>query len=189
MFEEEIANYCGADYAVAIDSCTNAIFLSCLFYKAKEVTIPRKTYLSVPQAILNAGGSVKLQNEEWSGQYQLYPYPIIDAALRFTSNMYTPGTLTCLSFHYKKHLPIGKGGAILTDNYEAYCWLKKMRYEGRNEVNYSEDKIDTIGWNMYMTPYEASIGLSLIQNINLQNEDIIEDGGYRPLDEFLTFLK
>lgn len=189
MFEEELANYCGSDYAVAVDSCTNAIFLSCLFYKVKEVRIPRKTFLSVPQSIINAGGTVKLINEDWKGQYQLKPYPIIDAALRFTSNMYTTGTLTCLSFHYKKNLPIGKGGAILTDDYDAYSWLKRKRYEGRDEVNYWEDKIDSIGWNMYMTPYEASIGLSLMQNINMHNADIIEDGGYRPLDDFLTYLK
>jgi dTDP-4-amino-4,6-dideoxygalactose transaminase len=189
MFEEEIANYCGSKYAISVDSCTNAIFLCCIYFKVKEVTIPRKTYLSVPQAIINAGGNVKLADINWSGQYQLYPYPIIDAALRFTSNMYKTGTLTCLSFHYKKHLPIGKGGAILTDNYAAYCWLKKIRYEGRDEIDYWDDKIEESGWNMYMTPYEASIGLSLIQNINLQNDDLKEERGYRDLDDLLLFLK
>jgi dTDP-4-amino-4,6-dideoxygalactose transaminase len=103
--------------------------------------------------------------------------------------MYKSGEFVCLSFHYKKHLPIGKGGAILTDDYDAYCWFKKMRYEGRSEISYWQDTINDVGYNMYMTPYEAAIGLSLMQNINLVNEDLNEKDNYRNLDEFLTFLE
>ena len=54
MFEEEIANYTGAPYAISIDSCTNALFLICKYNEVKEVTIPSKTYLSVPQSIIHA---------------------------------------------------------------------------------------------------------------------------------------
>jgi len=42
MFEEEIANYTGAPYAISIDSCTNALFLICKYNEVKEVTIPSK---------------------------------------------------------------------------------------------------------------------------------------------------
>ena len=31
MFEEEVAEYTGAPYAVSVDSCTNAIFLACKY--------------------------------------------------------------------------------------------------------------------------------------------------------------
>lgn len=189
QFEEELCNYTGAKYAVCVDSCTNAIFLCCKYLKVNSVTLPRKTYLSVPQAIINAGGNVILEDIKWKGQYQLKPYPIIDSALRFTSNMYVPGTFVCLSFHYKKHLPVGKGGAVLTDDYEAYCWYKKIRYEGRSETSYWNDTINEVGYNMYMTPYEAAIGLSLMQNLNIFNEDLSEEDDYRKLDDFLTFLQ
>jgi dTDP-4-amino-4,6-dideoxygalactose transaminase len=188
LFEEELAHYTGAPYAVAVDSCTNALFLCCKFLNVEEVTIPNKTYLSVPQSIIHAGGKVKLENYEWQGIYQLKPYPIYDAALRLNANMYLPSSLMCLSFHYKKHLPIGKGGMILTDNKNAVEFLKKARYEGRSEISYKSDEVNTIGWNMYMTPQEAAVGLSLMQNLKLQNEDLIEDGGYRDLSEF-NFLK
>jgi dTDP-4-amino-4,6-dideoxygalactose transaminase len=70
----------------------------------------------------------------------------------------------CLSFHIKKHLKIGKGGMILTDDPDAVIWFKKARYEGRSEKLYHEDDIDMLGWNMYMTPQQASHGLSLMQN-------------------------
>lgn len=189
MFEEEVAIYTGAPYAVAVDSCTNALFLCCRYLKVETVFIPKRTYLSVPQSIIHSGGKVVLENREWSGVYDLKPYPIYDAALRFTSKMYLPKSLMCLSFHYKKHLPIGKGGMILTDDLRTAEWLKRARYEGRSEKSYKEDTINELGWNMYMTPMEAAIGLSLMQNINLDNPDLVEENGYRDLNEFVNILR
>ena len=123
MFEEEIASYTGAPYAVAVDNCTNAIFLCCKYLNVSEVTIPNKTYLSVPMSIIHSGGQVVFENIEWSGIYQLKPYPIYDAAKRLTSNMYIKESFMCLSFHIKKKLGIGKGGMILTDNKDAAEWF------------------------------------------------------------------
>jgi len=191
MFEEEIAYYTGSPYAISVDSCTNALFLCCNYLKVKEVTIPSKTYLSVPMSIINAGGEVIFDKtpatNHWVGIYQLKPYPIYDAAKRLTSNMYIKNSFMCLSFHIKKHLGIGKGGMILTDDYDAMVWFKKARYEGRNEVYYKNDNVDSIGWNMYMTPQEAAHGLCLMQNYPPQNRDLDELNGYRDLTEFEIF--
>ena len=191
MFEEEIANYTGAPYAISVDSCTNALFLICKYLEVKEITIPSKTYLSVPQSIIHAGGKVIFdkspKTNHWKGMYQLKPYPIYDAAKRLTSNMYIPGSYMGLSFHIKKQLPIGKGGMILTDNKEAAEWFKKARYEGRSEKYYKEDDITFLGWNMYMTPQQASIGLALMQNYPEHNTDLEEIHGYRDLTEFTVF--
>jgi dTDP-4-amino-4,6-dideoxygalactose transaminase len=101
--------------------------------------------------------------------------------------MYIPGTAMCLSFHIKKTLSIGKGGMILTDNAEMVEWLKKARYEGRSEVNYKDDNIKMLGWNMYMTPQQASHGLALMQNYPEHVEDLGENNGYRDLTEFDVF--
>ena len=191
MFEEEVASYTGAPYAVSVDSCTNALFLICKYLEVKEVTIPSKTYLSVPMSIMHAGGEVVFDKSEktnhWIGVYDLKPYPIYDAAKRFTSNMYIPGSFMALSFHIKKHLGIGKGGMILTDNKEAVDWFKKARYEGRSEKYYKEDSIEQLGWNMYMTPQEAAQGLCLMQNYPEHNRDMGETNGYRDLTEFPVF--
>jgi len=191
MFEEEIASYTGAKYAISVDSCTNALFLMCKYLQVKEVTIPSKTYLSVPMSIINAGGEVIFDKREitnhWSGLYQLKPYPIYDSAKRLTSNMYIPGSYMGLSFHIKKQLGIGKGGMILTDDEVATKWFKKARYEGRSEKFYKEDNIETIGWNMYMTPQEAAHGLCLLQNYPENNIDLNEINGYRDLTDFLIF--
>lgn len=191
MFEEEIALYTGAPYAVSVDSCTNAIFLICKFLNVKEVTIPSNTYLSVPMSIIQAGGEVVFDKNpdvnHWRGIYQLKPYPIYDSAKRLTSNMYIPGSFMCLSFHIKKQLGIGKGGMILTDNIEVVEWIKKARYEGRSEKFYKEDNIKTMGWNMYMTPQEAAQGLCLMQNYPDHQADLMEVNGYRDLTEFKLF--
>jgi dTDP-4-amino-4,6-dideoxygalactose transaminase len=191
MFEEEIANYTGAPYAVSIDSCTNALFLICKYLEVGEVTIPSKTYLSVPQSIIHAGGEVVFDRREetnhWKGIYQLKPYPIYDAAKRLKKDMYIPNTYMGLSFHIKKLLPIWKGGMILTDNAEAADWFKKARYEGRSEKFYKEDDITFHGWNMYMTPQQAAQGLAMFQNYSAEGGDLGEDNGYRDLTEFTVF--
>jgi dTDP-4-amino-4,6-dideoxygalactose transaminase len=175
MFEEEVAHYTGAPYAVALDNCTDALFLCCIYMKVKDVTIPKKTYLSVPQAIMCAGGSVIFEDRDWSGIYQLSPHPIYDAARRFTSGMYIPNTYMCLSFHPKKILKMRKGGMILTDNEEAAHWFRKARHEGRSAIPYREDNIRMLGWNMYMTPPDAADGLWLMGSMSEKNDDGEED--------------
>ena len=191
MFEEEIASYTGAPYAVAVNSCTNALFLICKYLNVDEVTIPSQTYLSVPQSIIHSGGDVVFDKRKsanhWQGIYQLKPYPIYDAAKRLTSEMYIQGGYMGLSFHIKKNLGISKGGMILTDDLEAVEWFKKARYEGRSEKNYKEDDITFLGWNMYMTPQQAAHGLALLQNYPQNNIDLDEVNGYRDLTEFTVF--
>ena len=196
MFEEEVAEYTGAPYAVAIDSCTNALFL-CLAYMMQkgttvsDVIIPSKTYLSVPMSIIHAGFEPVFDTSmnNWSGIYQLCPFPIYDAAKRLTSDMYIDGSFMCLSFHIKKSLSIGKGGMILCDDINAVNWFKKARYEGRSEKKYDEDNIQMLGWNMYMTPQQAAHGLALMQNYPLYVPDLGENGGYKDLTTNDVFKK
>ena len=188
MFEENVAEYAGAPYAVACDNCTNAIKMACQFYDVKEVTIPKRTYLSVPQSIIQAGGKVNFEDLKWKGIYQLKPYPIYDAAKRLTSNMYKEGTLMCLSFGIKKPLKLGKGGMILTDNKHAYRFLKKMRWSGRREdVPYELDQPSFLGYNSYITPEWAAWGMMMLSVYPKHAEDQIEEPDYRDLTTFNIF--
>ena len=191
MFEDEIADFTGSKYAVSVDSCTNAIFLICKYLNVSEVIIPSKTYLSVPQSIIHAGGKVVFDKSNeannWKGIYQLKPYPIFDAAKRLKRDMYMNDSFMALSFHIKKLLPISKGGMILTNDKDAFEWFKKARYEGRSEKKYKDDDIKFLGWNMYMTPQQAAHGLALLQNYLDDREDLDEENGYRDLTEFTVF--
>ena len=185
MFEENMAEYTGAPYAVACDNCTNAIKMCCDYYEADEVTIPKRTYLSVPQSIIQSGAKVKFEDIEWKGIYQLKPYPIYDAAKRLTSNMYKEGTLMCLSFGIKKPLKLGKGGMILTDSTDAYKKLKKLRWSGRSEdIPYDKDQPSTLGYNSYITPEWAAWGMMMLSVYPKHADDQIEDPDYRDLTTF-----
>jgi len=183
-FEERIAEYAGARYGVAVESCTAALFLCCKYLEVEKVEIPKHTYPGVACSIINAGGKIQFDNCVWThGYYQLCPYQIYDSALSFFRGMYIPGSLYCLSFHAKKHLPIGRGGMILTDSELAATWLRKARFDGRNECALKDDNIDMVGWNMYLTPEAAARGLMLFDAI--KDRDLpdlkVEDQGYPDL--------
>ena len=183
IFENKIAEYAGSKYAVAVDSCTDALFLSLKYIKANDtITFPSRTYVSAPMAAVLAGCNIEFKDYEWSGLYRLDPYPVIDSAVRFTKDMYVKDTLQCLSFQIKKRLPIGKGGMILTDSQEAEKWLRLASFEGRDlSVPYDQDEFDMIGWNMYMTPEDAARGILLFDQLATHNPDSCTHKDYHDL--------
>ena len=131
QFETEIANFFGSPYAVAIDCCTHGIEL-CLRYKnIKHYSVPKRTYISVPFLAQKIGVSFEWREEDWQDYYYLGGTNIIDAAVLWEKNSYIAGTFMCVSFQYRKHLSLGRGGMILTDDVEAANTLKKMSYDGR----------------------------------------------------------
>ena len=187
-FEFALAEYTGSNYAVCLDNMSNALFLS-LYYEnhvkksCKEyITIPSRTYPSVPCEIIHAGLKVKFNKVEGktlTGAYLLEGSNVWDSALRFTADMYIPKSHMCISFTGPyKHFKLSKGGAILTDCSEANTWFRRARYSGRNECSYHDDHLDMLGWNFYMMPELASRGLLLMnQFYNLdgskkQNKDL-----------------
>lgn len=159
-FEREVAEFAGAPHAVAVDTGTAAILVCCQLLQVEEVTLPARTYPSVPQAVIRAGGRVRFEDFDWAGEYSLAPYPIIDSACRFRRNMHVPGTYRCLSFNIKKHVPIGRGGMILCDDPQDAKWLRRMRFHGRREIPLMKDSIELIGWPFVMDPERAARGLT-----------------------------
>jgi dTDP-4-amino-4,6-dideoxygalactose transaminase len=198
-FEQKLSEYTGAPYVITVDNQSNGLFLALMYenIKGQEITIPARTYPSVPCEIIHAGGKVNfkpVEGKTLKGAYQLEPTNIWDAALSFTYNMYKPGTHMCISFTGPyKHFKLSKGGAILTDNYEAYLWFKRARYSGRRECSYHDDYFDMIGWNFYMMPELATRGLLLMgQFYNIDgtpkhNED--SELPYPDLSKFEVYTK
>lgn len=214
QFEQELCKYTGSPYAVAVDNCSNALFLA-LYYELQikndwpvfkdshwrkpTISIPRHTYPSVPCEIIHAGGKVEfkhnssffansygIKENNAEGSYRLVPTRVWDSALSFTHNMYKAGQYMCLSFTGPyKHLKLGKGGAILTDDLQFALWAKRARFSGRQECSYFDDKFDEsisagdykedidryvnfrippiAGWNFYMMPEIAARGILLMQ--------------------------
>jgi dTDP-4-amino-4,6-dideoxygalactose transaminase len=191
-FEDMVAKYAGSKYAVAVDSCTNAMFLCLKYLKASgKIKIPKETYLSVPQLVMHAGCEVEFVDLEWKGVYRLEPYLVIDSATRFTKDMYIQDTYQCLSFHIRKNLPIAKGGMILTNDSNAVKWLKEAEYEGRDRrVPHDEMPEPTIcGWNMYMPPEQAARGIILFDSLPAHIEDCGGSYKYKDISKWRIFKK
>jgi dTDP-4-amino-4,6-dideoxygalactose transaminase len=161
QFEKEIASFFGSPYAVAVDCCTHAIEL-CLRYKdVQHYSVPKRTYISVPLLANKLGITFEWRDETWKDYYYLGDTNIIDAAVLWKKNSFIPDALMCVSFQFKKHLSLGRGGIILTDDEKSYKTLKKMSYDGReqNDVPWAQQDISTYGYHYYMTPETAKLGL------------------------------
>ena len=203
-FEKKLSEYTGAPYVITVDNQSNALFLA-LYYEnyvkksitSGTITIPSRTYPSVPCEIIHAGLKVKfktVKGKTLKGAYNLEGSNVWDAALSFTHDMYKPETHMCISFTGPyKHFKLSKGGAILTDDYEAMLWFRRARYSGRRECSYHDDNLDMLGWNFYMMPELAARGLLLMnQFYNLNgtpkyNEDL--ELPYPDLSKFPIYTK
>lgn len=175
MFEKRLSEFTGAPYVVLTDSCSNAIFLT-LKYLQKHyyipiqetrLIIPKQTYISVPQQIIHAGFEPCFDDIKWKGGYQIGNFPLFDYAVGLKRNMYKDGQFQCLSFQQKKALNIGKGGAILLNNKEAYETLKRMAHDGRDSsIPVHEDNNIILGWHMNMTPDDSVKGVLLLNQLS-----------------------
>jgi dTDP-4-amino-4,6-dideoxygalactose transaminase len=179
-FEAELADYTGARYAVAVNSCTNALLLALTWERMRGVggpiVLPRRTYVGVLQSALNAGFEVRWNDEPWQrlNFYRLNPTSVVDCARWLTPGLYEkfkPGHFVCLSFHAAKQLPLGRGGAILLDDSKAYDWFRAARMDGRPPgANITETVFP--GYHCPMPPEVAARGLDILSRWN--------DRGYSP---------
>lgn len=161
-FENKIAQFFNAPYAVAVDSCTHGIELCLRLNNVTKISVPARTYLSIPMLANKLKIQLDWRDEQWENYYSLNfeDKKIIDAAVLWEKNSYIPNTYMCLSFQFQKHLSLGRGGMILLDNKEDAVILKKMSYDGRLPgVPWREQNIDVMGYHYYMTPETAQIGI------------------------------
>jgi dTDP-4-amino-4,6-dideoxygalactose transaminase len=185
-FEAMLCEYTGAPYAVAVNSCTMALTLAVAWHLRdaqsdrwdyrREILIPKRTYVSVPQAIIHAGGRPVFRDEDWLGWYQLAPLPVWDCARWFTSGMHTTGRFMCVSFHSSKTLGIEQGGAILHDNPEADAWFRRARFDGRGEgVAPKDDTGIIVGYHCYLNPSTAAQGILKLHSLPRHNAPLPND--------------
>ena len=180
IFEEELAKYTGAPYVVTTTSCTQAILMALAWFRDKPmmkvdpyVILPTRTYVGVPASVKNAGYGIYFADLDWQGEYQFSPTPVWDSARRFTSGMYRPGAMQCVSFHWSKILGLSQGGAILLDDPEAAAWLRRARFDGRTQgVPANQDQVQFPSWHAYLSPEVAAHGLMKLSILPTHNADL-----------------
>lgn len=163
-FEGKIAQFYGSKYAVAVDCCTHGVELCLRYNKSDMIYVPKNTYLSIPFLSEKLGIKREWRYEDWVDYYYL-THNIIDAAVLWRHNSYIPDTFMCVSFQFQKHLSLGRGGVILTDNEVAALELKKMSYDGRDPyIPWRDQDISSMGYHYYMTPETAQKGIDKLEN-------------------------
>jgi dTDP-4-amino-4,6-dideoxygalactose transaminase len=163
-FEKKIATFFGAPHAVAFDSCTHGIEACLYLTAARKITVPKRTYISIPFLAKKMNISLEWKDENWQDYYYLTEN-IIDAAILWKPKSFINRTFMSLSFQYQKHLSLGRGGAVLCSNIEEYEALKKLSYDGRlPNVPWREQNIQTFGLHYYMTPETAQMGIDRLED-------------------------
>lgn len=191
QFEAALCAYTGARFAVTTTSCTQAILMAMAYLRhgdhafarvhrdtEKRVGLlsfpmPKLSYVGVPAAIRNAGWGVAFMDVDWQGEYRIGVTPVWDSARRFTSGMYRPGSMQCVSFHWSKILGLSQGGAILHDDPEADAWLRRARFDGRTEgADPKTDQVQFPSWHAYLSPEVAAHGLMKLSLLPRHNPDL-----------------
>ena len=162
-FEQELAKFYNSPYAVAVDCCTHGVELCLKYTEAQTITVPKHTYISIPFLSHKLGIELIWKDENWVDYYYITD-KVIDAAVLWKKDSYVPNTFMSISFQFQKHLSLGRGGIILTDDKVAAEQLKKMTYDGRiPNVPWRIQNISTLGYHYYMTPETAQNGLNKLQ--------------------------
>ena len=172
-FEDKLADFTGAPYAVMTDCCTHAIELCLRYDRIDQCSFTPYTYLSIPMIMHKIGIKYEyypdtlIHRQQWIGEYKFEGTRIWDSARRLEKNMYRKGMMQCLSFGHDKPLHIGRGGAILLDDKEAYETIIRMRYDGRdlNIKPWQDQKEFYVGYHYKPTPEEAIQGLALLEGL------------------------
>ena len=168
-FESALAEYTGAPYVVVTDGCTHAIELCLRFDIVRYCEFTPFTYLSIPQLMHQLDISYHYRPDPWSsiGEYRFHNTRIWDSARRLQHNMYRSGTMQCLSFGHGKPLHIGRGGAILLDDAEAYNIILQQRYDGRDLTvsPWETQQTFRVGYHYKPTIEEAEQGLASLEGL------------------------
>ena len=169
-FEQELAEFCGAPYAIMTDCCTHAIELCLRYDQVKQCEFTPYTYLSIPMLMHKLGIQYQYSDhawQRWVGEYPFVKTRIWDSARRLEHNMYRFGTMQCMSFGHGKPLHIGHGGAIILDDEQAYDTIIRMRYDGRdlNITPWQEQREFQVGYHYKPSIEDAVQGSVLLQGL------------------------
>ena len=170
-FEEALATFTGAPYVVLTDGCTHALELCMRYDQIQKTQFTAYTYLSIPMLMHHLDIDFKLTDEEWVGEYQFKDTRIWDSARRLERDMYRPGQMQCLSFGWTKPLQLGKGGAVLLDDQDAYKVMSRQRSDGRDlHIPWEEETNLILGWHYCPTLELCARGLELLPVIEPKSQ-------------------
>jgi perosamine synthetase len=175
--EKYFTKYVGCKYAIGIDSCTNALFLSLKYAgigAGDTVSMPSLTFASPASVIMHCGADIDFEDESYVGSaYYLKnnrPFKIVDSAHQIERAIYRDfdNSMMCFSFYPTKQISSAEGGMIATNDHFAMEWLEKARWNGRHGGGFVYT-IDFPGWKMNMTDVQAVIAMVQLDKLDDMN--------------------
>ena len=175
-FEQNLAHFCKTKYAVALNSGTDALYLSLWALgigAGDEVIVPSHTFVATAQVIVQRGAKPVLvdMNDEWEKHItektkavipahiggavlDWKPHgsiPVIDDSCQALGAEGLQGLIQCWSFYPAKILgAVGDAGGITTNNEALYRKIKELR-------NHCKTTYDTWGINSRMDNLQAAV--------------------------------
>lgn len=188
-FEEKWAEFVGAKYAVATNSCTSALDIAVRVVDLpKKVTVSPFTFVSSALCLYNADKRIEFVDID----NRSLCTPQADIQVLFAGNDFGEGTIydmahfgggkhkgvvSCWSFQARKNLPTGQGGMLTTNDEEIYRRAKAISDVGIDKNTYERSKgkytwdynIKEAGINGYMSDITAAIGLEQLKCLPERN--------------------
>jgi len=186
--EQKFADFVGAKYAIATNSCTAALDIAVRMLPYDTFTVSPLTFVSSASCVINAGKKVEFVDIDPLSLCT----PQADIQVLYAGNDFGEGTIydmahfgggkhkglmSCWSFQARKNLPTGDGGMLTTNNEEiaqrarAISWygVNKSTYD-RSQKKYSWDyEIKEVGIKGNMNDITAAIGLCQLEKLPQNN--------------------
>lgn len=195
IFERKVGEFAGCNYAVAVDCCTHALELSLRYYLSRgwishrmTVFIPANTYISIYWMLKQLGFSVRFEEKQWYGEYEIEGTGVWDSAVMWRKGMFNAcEEIKCVSFQIKKTVPIGRGGMVLANDKEAADFIRLASYDGRDlTVPYDHpEHVKGNGYHYYMIPEDAARGILLMDQIKTETKEPIGWENYPDIRKML----
>ena len=173
-FETALSEYTGAPHVVLTDCCTHAVELCLRLKSIGMVTLPYRSYISIPMTMHKLNIQYQYDTEvEWEYEYRIRLTNTWDSARNFDKNMYRVNQMQCLSFGHSKRLELGHGGAILLSNKQDADTLRLMAYDGRDLTisPWQDQKVFHVGYHYKPSIEDCEKGIYMLANNKLKTKE------------------
>ena len=97
-FESLVSSWFGAKYGVAVDSCTHGVELCLRLKGIEKISIPKRTYLSIPFLSHKLGLPLEWRDESWEDYFSKQNFDVVTGA-SITSRSIQEGVYKALLFY------------------------------------------------------------------------------------------
>lgn len=196
-FENAFADYMGVKYAIGINSCTSAIFLTVkwcqLHYKiCSSVNVPTMIPPVVLNALYHADADICFQDDtKWIGGHYFLKqdsvFAIIDSAHEVDNtkiekfnkaviNRTNPENRWAALYSFYPTKPISgiDGGMVITNNKALNEWLRRAIMNGTSPGDSWDRQITFPGWKYYLSTAQAFVAYQQFIRLDVKNKKLAE---------------